>query len=71
MIIIPLVRTSDDHDDKVLALVRTEVVHGRLQEVLVLDDPFGKVEWWGQGHRLLSPRSYYTLQVIKLSVVSC
>ena len=44
MIIITLIRASNNHDDKVLAMVRTEVVHGRLQQVLVLLDPLGEVE---------------------------
>ena len=52
VIIVPLIRPSNDHHDEVLAVVRTKVVHGRLQEVLVLGDPFGEVEGWWQRHSL-------------------
>lgn len=50
MIIRPLIRPADDHDDKVLAFVRAEVVHWGLEKVRVLVDPFRKVEWGEEGH---------------------
>ena len=31
MVVVPLIRATDNHDDKVLAMVRAEVVHWRLQ----------------------------------------
>ena len=50
VIIVSLVGTAHDHDDKVLALVWAEVVHGWLQEMLVLCDPLGEVERWCERH---------------------
>ena len=50
MIVIPLVRTSDNHDGEVLSGVDTVIVHGRLQEVTILRQPFRKVEGGSEGH---------------------
>ena len=50
VIIVSLVGTAHDHDDKVLALVWAKVVHGWLQEMFVLCDPLGEVERWCERH---------------------
>ena len=44
MVVISLVRPADDHDGEVLARVDAVVVHGRLQEVADLVEPFGEVQ---------------------------
>lgn len=60
VVVVALVWAADDHDDKVLAVVRTEVVHRRLQQVLVLRDPFGEVERRWQRHVRWSLREFGT-----------
>lgn len=50
MIIVPLVRTSDNHDRIVRTGIQAEVVDGRLKEVGVLGKPFGEVDWWWKRH---------------------
>ena len=54
MIIRPLVRSTYDHNDKVLAFVGAEVVHWWLEEVGVFVEPFGEVEWGEERHGKLT-----------------
>ena len=50
VIVVTLVGSTDDHDSEVLARVDAEVIHGRLEEMAVLCEPFGKVERRSDGH---------------------
>ena len=50
MVIIPLIRTSDDHDGEVLPGVDTVIVHGRFQQMAIFRQPFRKVERSGERH---------------------
>lgn len=50
MVVIPLIRTANDHHDEIFAMVRTEIVDRRFEQMRVLGDPFRKVERWAEGH---------------------
>ncbi len=45
MIVLPLVWTSDGHDNEIPALVEAEVIYRRLKEPFVFVEPFWKVDW--------------------------
>lgn len=50
MIIVPLVRTADNHNRIISSGVQAKVIHGWLKEVGVLGEPFGEVDRWWKGH---------------------
>ena len=50
MIIRPGVGPSDGHDCVVLGAEKAKVAYGRLEQVLILREPLGEVEWQCEGH---------------------
>ena len=50
MVVISLIWSADDHHDEVLAIVGTEIVHRRFQQVRILFNPLRKVKRWSQRH---------------------
>ena len=45
MKIVPGVRTFDDHDEKVAAVIDIAVADGRFEEVAILFDPAPQIQW--------------------------
>lgn len=50
MVVIPLVRTTDCHDNEVFARVKTKVVHWWLQLLCIFSQPFVELEGRSERH---------------------
>lgn len=46
MIVIPFVGTTNEHDDEIISVVDGVITNWRLEEVSVLLEPLGDVDWW-------------------------
>jgi len=46
VVVVPFVWTSDEHDDKIFSVVEGVIADWRLEQVSVLLEPLGDVDWW-------------------------
>lgn len=50
MVVISFIGATNYHDNIIFASVKAEIVHRGLQQMAIIREPFGKIEWRSKRH---------------------